>query len=256
MNVLALVAHPDDLEIAAAGTICGLTDDNHRVLIGVVTDEADANIKRIRQAEAIEAAATMGVPATQVFFLGQEDRFAKNEKSACDLLSDWMQSHNFDPDVVITHSKNDTHQDHRAVHELALSATDQSNTLYLFAAVINSLRVKDFQPTVFVDTSNYWLHKKAALSCYPSQDVLGRIRVKKIDKHERGYAQHLGVSRVEAFEASYEQPFTAALLLRQFALPISTTPHNSNDQEPIAAQIACNRLGFNLPPAHLPSINI
>jgi len=219
MDILALIAHPDDLEIAAAGTIFRLTNDKHRVLIAVVTDESDCQIRKIRHAEAVRAAETLGVPASRVLFVGQEDRFARNDKITCRLLQNWMSLNNFQPDVVITHSKNDTHQDHRAVHKLALSATKNTASLYLFAAVINSLRKGDFQPTVFVDTSNQWLRKIEALSCYPSQDVLGRIRTTDIDTHERGYAKQYGVSRVEAFEATYADWTKAAILLRQFALP-------------------------------------
>lgn len=218
MNVLALIAHPDDLEIAAAGTICRLIKDKHRVLIGVVTDEAEHDIRIIRQAEAIAAAASIGVPAAQVLFLGQQDRFARNDQNSCEQLNAWLQSHDFRPDVVITHSKNDTHQDHRAVRKLALSATKNTASLFLFAAVINSLRKDMFRPTVFVDTSSYWTRKQKALSCYTSQSVLGRIRLREIDHHERSYAELMGRSRVEAFEASYAKPFNALVLLRQFAL--------------------------------------
>lgn len=218
MNILALIAHPDDLEIAAAGTICQLTDHGHRVLIGVVTDEADVNVRKIRQAEALQAAHAMAVPAAHVLFVGQEDRFAKNDKNACQLIQAWMRSHVFAPDIVITHSKNDTHQDHRAVHHLAAAATKDTASLYLYAAVINSLRIDTFQPTVFVNTSRSWSRKKNALACYPSQDSLGRIRVLDIERHERKFARQWGVSRVEAYEAKIERPQHAELLLQQFAL--------------------------------------
>lgn len=222
MNILALIAHPDDLEIAAAGTICRLVSENHRVLIGVVTDEVDDEIRKIRQTEALNAAATIGVPANQVLFLGQEDRFARNNVNACRQLQSWMKLHKFKPNVVITHSRNDTHQDHRAVHDLALSTTKETAQLYLFCAVINSLRKSDFLPTVFVDTSQHWDTKKAALACYPSQDELGRIRIKDITEHELSYAQLLGEQRVEAFEASFADPLPALSLLHEFALPGTT----------------------------------
>ncbi len=219
MNILALIAHPDDLEIAAAGTICRLVGDNHKVLIVVVTDEADTQTKNIRQTEALRAAAIIGVPANQVLFLGQEDRFAKNDINSCRQIQSWMQLHRFTPEVVITHSKNDNHQDHRAVHNLALSATRDTAGLYLFAAVINSLRQTDFLPTVFVETSRFWPAKQKALNAYTSQALLGRIRIHDIDNHERRHAQQTGASRVEAFEASYADPLVASTLLRQFALP-------------------------------------
>lgn len=219
MNIIALIAHPDDLEIAAAGTICRLVGQDHKVLIVVVTDEAETEIKNTRQTEALSAAATIGVPANQVLFLGQADRFARNDMNSCRQLQSWMQLHKFKSDVVITHSKNDKHQDHRAVHELALSATKDSAGLYLFAAVINSLRKTDFLPTVFVETSRHWLTKQKALASYASQNLLGRIRIQDIDDHERRHAERLGESRVEAFEATYTDPIVASSLLQQFALP-------------------------------------
>lgn len=232
MNILALIAHPDDLEIAAAGTISRLVSEDHKVLIGVVTDESDCEIRTIRQSEALNAAATIGVPASQVLFLGQEDRYASNDVNACRQLQSWLKLRQFSPDVVITHSDKDTHQDHRAVRKLALSATHYSAGLYLYAAVVNSLKKPEFQPSVFVETSQQWETKKAALACYPSQDKLGRIRIQDINQHELTYAQLLGAQRVEAFEANYSDAVMARRLLQKFAIPYLTDnviaePNNS-----------------------------
>jgi|GEM_PF-6442583 len=223
MDILSLIAHPDDLEIAAAGTICKLTENQHRVFIGIVTDELDTRMRAIRTAEAVEAAGKMGVPESRLLFLGQEDRFASDDDATATVLQIWMKAQACNPDVVITHSKNDTHQDHRAVHCLALSATRQSAAVYLFAAVINSLRKPDFKPTVFVDTSRQWARKIDALACYPSQDALGRIRVNDIKNHESHHAKRFGVSRVEAFEALITNRKKASNLLDQFALRSATT---------------------------------
>jgi LmbE family N-acetylglucosaminyl deacetylase len=218
MNILALIAHPDDLEIAAAGTICQLVEDQHNVLIAVATDEACESTRKVRQAEAINAAQCMGLSASHILFLGQEDRFAANTLHWQQILQAWVQSHDIQPDIVITHSKNDTHQDHRAIRKLAMSAFEDTASLFLFAAVVNSLRQCDFSPSIFVDTDRHWQNKRRALACYPSQDVLGRIRINDIDRHERHHAAALGTTRVEAFEAILTHPVKAMQLLRQFAL--------------------------------------
>lgn len=234
MNVLAVVAHPDDLEIAAAGTIRRLIEGNHQVFICVVTDEDNPAICRLRRKESIDAAVTLGIDSSRVLFLGQQDRFAQSGRQACIELNSCLAIHGVKPDMVITHSQHDNHQDHRAVHDLVVSALGDKVALFLFAAVVNSLRHNEFAPKVFVDTTRQWQHKVEALSCYESQAVLGRIRTTEIDLLEREHSEQFGLQRVESFELTYRDQYQAAKLLAQFALQnqsMTNIDYRTNDND-------------------------
>ncbi|MFI7026942.1 PIG-L deacetylase family protein [Micromonospora sp. NPDC049900] len=80
MRVLAIAPHPNDETIGPGGSIALHTGAGHQVTIGHLTNgergsrTVTANeLSRTRQAEAVRAAAVLGVPETQVRFLGLPD---------------------------------------------------------------------------------------------------------------------------------------------------------------------------------------
>ena len=79
---------------------------------------------------------------------------------------------------------------------------------------------------LIVETNSYWQEKQAALSCYQSQDELGRIRLNDINTHEQHYSRVLGTGRVEAFETLYQDRDDAMRLLARFGFTneIGSTP--------------------------------
>src|SRR4051794_30830971 len=66
-HILAIHAHPDDIEILAAGTVMRLIENGHRVTVVTMTagdcgtaESPPEEISRIRRREAAEAAALAG----------------------------------------------------------------------------------------------------------------------------------------------------------------------------------------------------
>jgi LmbE family N-acetylglucosaminyl deacetylase len=123
-TVLAIHAHPDDVEHLCAGTLALLAAAGHSVKIVTVTagecgsDETDlAGTARIRKAEAASAAALIGaayacgdVPDLGVF---NDDATRRRVTE----LVRWAA-----PDIVITASPVDYHPDHEAVSLLVRDA--------------------------------------------------------------------------------------------------------------------------------------
>ena len=67
MNVLAIGAHPDDLEFGCAGTLIRhVNEGGDRVFLAVVTDGASSGEAEIRRQEQLNAAKLIG--AEEVFF--------------------------------------------------------------------------------------------------------------------------------------------------------------------------------------------
>jgi LmbE family N-acetylglucosaminyl deacetylase len=122
--ILAVHAHPDDIEHLAAGTLAILGAKGHAVRIATLTAgecgsaETDlAETARIRKAEAAAAAALIGaeyrcadLPDLGVF---NDD---PSRRAATELIR-WAR-----PDVVITASPADYHPDHEAASQLVRDA--------------------------------------------------------------------------------------------------------------------------------------
>lgn len=132
---MVVVAHPDDAEFMAAGTIARWTQDGCRVVYVLCTsgDKGSADISasparlaELRQHEQQRAAATLGVH--EVVFLGHEDGVLQN---SIDLRRDIVrQIRRFKPDAVICQDPTMrwfgqqylNHPDHRAAGDACLDA--------------------------------------------------------------------------------------------------------------------------------------
>lgn len=134
-RVLVMVAHPDDPEFPAAGTIASWAQQGAKVTYVIVTDGSKGSsepgmtseqLVRLREKEQRSAAAVLGV--ADVIFLRYEDGRVVNTTDLKRDLVRQIRLHR--PDVLITHDPtariiNDSrinHPDHRAVGDAALDA--------------------------------------------------------------------------------------------------------------------------------------
>lgn len=221
MNVLAVGAHPDDLEQLCGGTLIrfGQAGDDVTACHATVGDRgsfvhSSKEITEIRLREARRAAEVLGV---RHMTLGLSD----GEVNASDpvqrrLAIDLIRLTK--PDVILTHSPNDYMPDHVEIGRLMLDASHVA-TLPLFltdhaahdvvAPVIyfDPLAGVGFDPYEYVDISDVFDQKIEALRCHDSQlswlrqhdgiDVVDQTRVMG---QFRGY--QCGVRYAEGFRAA------------------------------------------------------
>src|SRR5438045_6329285 len=114
-RVLALGAHPDDIEIGCGGTMLRLGSE-HRGL-EVLWVVFSSTPERKAEAHASAAAFLEGVRAPKVVVKEYRDGFLPYTGAA---VKDEFESlkREFSPDVVFTHYRQDRHQDHRLVSDL------------------------------------------------------------------------------------------------------------------------------------------
>lgn len=129
-RVLVVVAHPDDIESWAAGTVCRFTDAGKQVAYVLCTsgDKGTSDptlttqqVAAIREAEQVEAAHILGVEA--VTFLRWPDSEVEPTLVLRRELVRQIRLHR--PDLVITHDPLPPyrlHPDHRAVGRATLDA--------------------------------------------------------------------------------------------------------------------------------------
>jgi len=117
-SVVALGAHPDDIEIAAGGLLLSLAAAHPGVRVHYVLLTGSPQ----RQAEARAAAAAFLPGASVTFALHElpDGRLPGNWGAAKQLLQDAAAASQ--PDLVIAPSPEDAHQDHRLVGELVSTA--------------------------------------------------------------------------------------------------------------------------------------
>lgn len=124
MRVLAVHAHPDDVEILMGGTLALLAGAGHAVRIVTATAGEGGSAEfdpeqtgRIRQAEAAASAALIGA---EYRCLGLPDLGVFNDDPSRRAVTELVREAR--PDVVITGSPADYHPDHEAISVLVRDA--------------------------------------------------------------------------------------------------------------------------------------
>jgi LmbE family N-acetylglucosaminyl deacetylase len=114
-RVLAIGAHPDDIEIGCGGTILKLIEESAVSEISWVVLSGEG--ERAREARRSAEAMLEGLPASEVVVCEFRDGFFPYDgERVKDYFEELKES--FSPDVVFTHQRADLHQDHRTTCEL------------------------------------------------------------------------------------------------------------------------------------------
>ncbi|MDI4645857.1 PIG-L deacetylase family protein [Cohnella hashimotonis] len=183
MNVLAIGAHPDDIEVYCAGTLLKYKQQGHDIFIALTTSgnigsneyESREAIAAQREQEQLEAAKILGADVRFLRFDDQGLQDTPETRRAVINAIRWA-----NPDVILTHSPEDPSTDHavtgKIVSEVMLSipgklipadeppiAKNPSLFCYTPAAGIG------FLPEVYVDISDVFPLKKEALTKHTSQ---------------------------------------------------------------------------------------
>lgn len=163
LSVLAIGAHPDDIEIGAGGTLLTLADEQPlQVRYVVLTGSPD------RQLEARSAAAAF-LPGTDLVIETYdlpEGRLPAVWGEVKNLLEQIARS--CSPDLLLAPSREDAHQDHRTIGSIV--STVFRDALYL-AYEIPKWDGDFGRPSVYVPLSAEIAHRKLELlqKCFPSQ---------------------------------------------------------------------------------------
>jgi LmbE family N-acetylglucosaminyl deacetylase len=214
LSVLAIGAHPDDIEIGAGGLLLGLAESELEARYVVLTGTAE------RQHEARNAAHSFMPQAglTIDLFDLPESRLPSAWGSVKDILEDVARS--CSPDLVIGPSSDDAHQDHRVIGELI--TTVFRDQLYL-AYEIPKWDGDIGRPSVYVPLPASTAQHKVELlhKCFPSQR----------DRDWWDDEVFLGLARLRGMEcrARYAEAFRCA---KSVIVPAPFGPGYSQEEIP------------------------
>jgi N-acetylglucosamine malate deacetylase 1 len=173
-EVLAIGAHPDDLELACGGTVALLASAGRSVALLHLTrgERGTRGTAATRLAEAEAAGRALG--AVGVEFLDCGDGGLRTGEAEEDALIAVLRR--LRPELILVPAPADRHPDHGRANRLAHDACFYaglarrgSGEPHRPAAVWSYMQHDIFVPSFIVDVSPHWPAKLAALACYRSQ---------------------------------------------------------------------------------------
>jgi len=195
MNILAIGAHPDDIEFGVGGTMAKMAKDGHNIFFFIMTLGGNSADHKAREEEAVEAANILGVKNV---ILGKVD----SHQLTCDrknikLIEEAIDSIN--PDIIYLPYPSDTHQDHRNITMCALSAARRFSKIYFYETPTT---LQDFIPQKYVDIGNHIFDKMRALRAHATQHT--KYFLNAVDAMEglamtRGMQTRNSIKYAEAF---------------------------------------------------------
>ena len=162
LSILAIGAHPDDIEIGAGGLLLGLAGITLRATYVVLTGTAERHDEARGAARAFMPDAELAI---ELFDL-PDGRLPAVWGSVKEILEQVARS--CSPDVVIAPSSGDAHQDHRIIGELVPTVfRDKLSLAYEIPKWDGDLR----RPSMYVPLSAHTAQRKVELlhKCFPSQ---------------------------------------------------------------------------------------
>jgi len=226
MNILAISAHPDDIELLCAGTLARYAQQGHAIFLAPFTSGNMGDLKvppstlaRTRKEESEAAAAILGA---RLLWPGITDEMVFPNEEQRRVMIDLIRQ--ADPDVIFTHGPSDYHPDHRYVSQLVFDSYFQKGLPHLpgqnhsacrFGTTqvyyMDNLAGIGFNPAEYVDITSVMDTKRRMLECHQSQvkpmrelahsDMLELIEVQsRFRGFAAGCAYAEGFRKLEAYQ--------------------------------------------------------
>ena len=195
-SVVAVGAHPDDIEFGCGGTIALHAQNGDLVTFVYVSNGERGGNPKERMREAREAAGILG--AQKVEFLGFPDGAIGDTIEVVSRIEDILRA--VAANIVYTHTSSERHQDHRHVSQAATSAARKCPALMYFETPSSS---NLFCPQYYVDITSTLDRKLDAVRKHLSQKPKRGVKPELIEGQARfrGFDPHFPFA--ECFEISH-----------------------------------------------------
>ena len=203
MNVLAIGAHFDDVELGCGGVLAKHVAQGDMVYVYVATvsgfSNHSAEIIRSNETALFEAKEAMSILGVTKLICGD---FKTLEIEFIDILNIEILRivEKYKIDMVYMHWNGDIHHDHQAVAKASLhSCRHVPNILMYRSNWYHS--TQDFRGNYYVDISDYWETKERAISAHVSEvDRTGKKWISFFKNEAENAGQKIGVNMAEVFE--------------------------------------------------------
>lgn len=194
VNILAIGAHPDDIEFGCGGTLTKYSQRGHRLFLMVMTGGGSGAPSETRMAEQTAARQILG--AEDIFWGGYQDTHLGVDAEMIKKIESVIAS--VKPEFIFCHFPDDTHQDHRHLAQAVMSATRYIRNVLFYEGPTT----QNFNPQVYVDIADTLEVKLEALQAHRSQVMKTNIEDLSIIEVARSCANFRGIQgRVKYAEA-------------------------------------------------------
>jgi LmbE family N-acetylglucosaminyl deacetylase len=162
VKILAIGAHPDDIELGCGGALALFKKKGHEVSVLVLTRGEASGDPIVRENECKLAASIIGVD--RLYFGNLADTRITDGIETVRTIEDTIDT--VAPDFVFTHSPKDSHQDHRNTYLASMSAARHASRVLLYES---PAALQDFSPQAFIDISQTMNPKLKAVEAFNSQ---------------------------------------------------------------------------------------
>jgi LmbE family N-acetylglucosaminyl deacetylase len=190
--LLIISAHPDDLELMAGGVVARAISQNADVYSMVISDGSENGESEIRKSELMRASKILGIKEFRL--CGVKDGNVPHNIDMVKMVESYIKEVN--PSIIITHTDQDTHQDHKNVSYITLSAARCMSTIVLLGETPSSNLSENL---IYFDISDTMDTKVKALKAYRSQIVNGPIDISSIKTLAAYRGSKVRVRYAEAF---------------------------------------------------------
>ena len=165
MKILALGAHPDDIEIFMYGLLSIYKKKGNKVYAIIATDGAKGGaqkgsvLAKKRAQETIEGLKKLSLP----IFLNIPDGCLGEDPQHRKIIRENILK--IMPDLIITHSQNDYHSDHKSLSLITKEAVSH----YIPILNCDTLMGINFNPNYYVDITDHYFEKKEAILKHKTQ---------------------------------------------------------------------------------------
>ncbi|MBN9230348.1 MAG: PIG-L family deacetylase [Legionella sp.] len=161
--VLAIGAHPDDVEFGCGGALAKHRADGDSLNILTLSKGEIGGDSRTRALESERAAKMLAA----TLFLGD---FVDTEITHTSQTIQYIEKivQEIHPTHIYTHSFHDNHQDHRNAYHASITACRQAPNVYCYLSPSSTV---DFKPNVFINIDGFIEIKLLVLEAFSSQST-------------------------------------------------------------------------------------
>ena len=193
MKVLAIGAHPDDIELGAGGTIARHVKEGDEVHFLVITSGEQSGTRLERESEAKESARVLKIKSIK--FGGVPDTRVTDGIETIMVIENVINE--IKPDRIYTQCTKDRHQDHRNAARATFSAARRVAEIFSYETPES---YPSFAPECYVQITDTISQKILAMKKFRSQQNKRFFEADAIKGLAQFRGYQVGVPYAEAFE--------------------------------------------------------
>lgn len=221
LDILVFSVHPDDAELACAGTILKHIAAGKQVGIVDLTrgELGTRGSAEIRDQEAIASARILGLQFREN--LGMKDGFFRNDEEHQIKIIEMIRK--YQPEIVLSNALHDRHPDHGRAGDLIFDASflsglikvktfynDTDQQAWRPRMILQYIQDRYIEPDILIDVTDFWDKKMDAIKAFSTQffnsDIKGENTyisspefLMVIEARAREFGKYIGSTYAEGF---------------------------------------------------------